>query len=132
MLSRSLIKRMSSEERSQIRDGGIILGALTGALAYWNYRMYVQKDFLRSEGHYKLNQKIKNMTPFKSLYFTWWRMPEEEFNVYHRFRPYYIIGQIDYSKEILIPKTKVVDGIKQKGFDVINPVYCYEGGRFSL
>lgn len=123
---------MSSEERNHLRDGGAILGLLTGAVAYWNYRIWVQKDFLRSEGHYRFNQKINNMTPFKSLYFTWWRMPEQEFNVYHRFTPYYIIGQIDYSKEILIPKTKIVDGQPQEGYDVINPVYCYEGGRFSL
>lgn len=104
MLSRSLIKRMSTEERNHLRDGGAILGLFTGALAYWNYRLWVKKDFLRSEGHYRMNQKITNMTPYKSLYFKWWRMPDQEFNVYHKFRPYYIIGQIDYAKEILIPK----------------------------
>ncbi len=60
-------------------------------------------------------------------------MPEEEFNVYHRFKPYFITGQIDYSKEVLIPKQKVLaDGTKLDGFDIINPVYCYEGGRISF
>lgn len=132
MLSRSLIKRMSTEERNHLRDGGILMGLLTGAVSYYNYRLYVKKDFLRSEGHYRMNSKINNMTPFKQLYFTWWRMPDEEFNVYHRFKPYYIIGQIDYTKEILLPSTKNIGGITQKGYDVINPVYCYEGGRFSM
>lgn len=26
----------------------------------------------------------------------------------------------------------MIDGITYKGFDVINPLYCYEGGRFSF
>ena len=55
-------------------------------------------------------------------------MPEEEYNVYHRFQPYFILGQIDHSKEVLIPKTK--EGVD--GFDVINPLYCYEGGKVSM
>ena len=55
-------------------------------------------------------------------------MPEEEFTVYHRFRPYFIIGQLDYSKEVLIPQKKGnVDG-----FMIINPLYCYEGGKISM
>lgn len=72
------------------------------------------------------------MTPWKQLYFTWWRMPEEEFTVYHRFKPYFIIGQVDYTKEVLIPRVKTVGGVKMHGYDVINPVYCYEGGKFSF
>ena len=59
-------------------------------------------------------------------------MPDEEYNVYHRFKPYFIIGQLDYSKEVLIPSTKIIDGIKMEGYDVINPLYCYEGGRLSF
>lgn len=59
-------------------------------------------------------------------------MPDEEFNVYHRFKPYYILGQIDYTKEILIPKTKYVDGHAVEGYNVINPLYCYEGGKMSF
>lgn len=55
-------------------------------------------------------------------------MPEEEWTVYHRFKPYFLLGQLDQSKEILIPRSK--DG--QAGFDVINPMYCYEGGRLSF
>jgi cytochrome oxidase assembly protein ShyY1 len=62
------------------------------------------------------------------MYWTWWRMPEEEYSVYHRFKPYYILGQLDYSKEILIPKTR--NG--QAGFNVVNPLYCYEGGKVSM
>lgn len=59
-------------------------------------------------------------------------MPEEEYNVYHRFKPYFIVGQVDYTKEVLIPKNKIIGGVTQEGFDVINPVYCYEGGKFSF
>lgn len=55
-------------------------------------------------------------------------MPDEEWTVYHRFRPYYLVGQLDHSKEVLIPREK--DGVA--GFDVINPVYCYEGGKLSM
>lgn len=36
------------------------------------------------------------------------------------------------SKEILIPRQKVVNGMPQDGFDVINPLYCYEGGKLSM
>lgn len=92
MLSKALIKRMSTEDRILIRDGGIYMGIFTGFVGYFNYREYIKKDFLRSEGHYRMNSRVSNMTPWKQLYFTWWRMPEEEYNVYHRFKPYYIVG----------------------------------------
>ena len=59
-------------------------------------------------------------------------MPDEEFNVYHRFKPYFLIGQIDYSKEVLIPSTRNQGGVELKGYDVINPIYCYEGGKLSF
>ena len=97
---------MSSEERNLIRDGAIYTSFFTGLFSYFNYREYIKKEFLRSEGHYRFNSRISNMTPWKQLYFTWWRMPDEEFTVYHRFKPYFIIGQIDYTKEVLIPKSK--------------------------
>lgn len=75
---------------------------------------------------------MTNCTPWKQMYFTWWRMPQEEYDVYHRFKPYFILGQIDYSKEILIPRTRNIDGVKVAGYDVINPIYCYEGGKESF
>lgn len=59
-------------------------------------------------------------------------MPDEEYNVYHRFKPYFIIGQVDYSKEILIPRVRNIGGQKVEGYDVINPLYCYEGGKLSF
>lgn len=65
MLSRSLIKRMSGEERNLLRDGGIFLGMFTGIVSYINYREYIKKDFMRSEGHYRFESRIKNMTPWK-------------------------------------------------------------------
>ena len=95
MLARSLLKKMSAGERSAVREGALLASLGTGAIAYWNYRQHMMKEFFRSEGHYRLVQERQNMTPWKSMYFTWWRMPEEEFNVYHRFRPYFIIGQLD-------------------------------------
>lgn len=92
MLAKSVLRRMTNEERSQVQTGALIMTILTGAVSYFNYREYIKKDFLRSEGHYRFNSKIENVTPWKNMYFTWYRMPEEEFNVYHRFKPYYIIG----------------------------------------
>jgi hypothetical protein len=65
MLSRGVIKRLSSEERSFVRDGGIFLGVLTGAFSYFNYREYIKKDFMRSEGHYRFNSRVSNITPWK-------------------------------------------------------------------
>lgn len=59
-------------------------------------------------------------------------MPEEEWNIHHRFKPYYVLGQIDYSKEILIPRKRVIGGVSKDGFEVLNPLYCYEGGRLSF
>jgi len=59
-------------------------------------------------------------------------MPDQEYDVYHRFKPYFLLGQLDLSKEILIPKQKVIDGVPVDGFDVINPLYCYEGGNTNL
>ena len=90
------------------------------------------KSWRRSEAHYKFHQTVTNCTPWKQMYFTWWRMPEEEWTVIHRFRPYFIIGQLDYSKEVLIPHNKTVNGEEIAGFDVINPFYCYEGGKISM
>ena len=66
------------------------------------------------------------------MFFTWWRMPDEEWTVYHRFKPYFVLGQLDLSKEVLIPREKVVNGQKVAGYDVINPLYCYEGGKISM
>lgn len=53
MLSRSIIKRLTVEERSHIKEGAVFLCLLTGGVAYFNYRQYLKKDFLRSEGHYR-------------------------------------------------------------------------------
>ena len=36
------------------------------------------------------------------------------------------------SKEILIPRDKEINGTMVPGFDVINPMYCYEGGKLSF
>jgi len=103
MLGKTLLKRMNNEERNLVKDGAIMTAILTGGFAYLNYREWIKKDFLRSEGHYRFHSRTQNITPWKQLYFTWWRMPDEEFNVYHRFKPYFMIGQLDLSKEILIP-----------------------------
>ncbi len=132
MYATTLVKRMAREERTLLRDGAIYTCLATGAFSYFQYREYIKKSFRRSEAHYKFNQTVTNCTPWKQMYFSWWRMPEEEWTVYHRFRPYFVIGQLDYSKEVLIPRDKTINGQTVAGFDVINPFYCYEGGKISM
>lgn len=133
MLAKTLFKRMSNDDRNLVKTGALFVTLVTGGLSYFNYREWVKKDFLRSEGHYRFQSRTENITPWKQLYFTWWRMPDEEFNVYHRFKPYYIIGQLDTSKEILIPATRTdALGNTVHGYNVVNPLYCYEGGRLSF
>ena len=132
MLSRAVLKRLSTEDRNLVLQGGLFVAFLTGPIAYWNYRQYIRKDFYRSEGIYRFSTVTTNITPWTSLYYTWWRMPEEEFEAYHKFRPYYMLGQLDHAKEILIPKTRVFNGTKQEGYEVYNPLYCYEAGRISF
>ena len=132
MYASALIKRMAKEEKTLLRDGALYAFMATGAVSYFQYREYMKKSWRRSEAHYKMGQQITNCTPWKQMYFTWWRMPEEEWTVIHRFRPYFILGQLDYSKEILIPANKTINGAEVAGFDVINPFYCYEGGKISM
>lgn len=55
MLTRQIIRRLNQEERTYVRDAGILVGIITGGIAYLNYRQYIKKDFLRSEGHYRFN-----------------------------------------------------------------------------
>lgn len=55
MLARSIIKHLSKEERSYVRDGALFTSLLTGAFGYYHYREYIKKDFLRSHAHYKFN-----------------------------------------------------------------------------
>jgi len=128
MLTKQIIQKMNPKDRSLIRDGASVTFLFMSAISYWNYRERIRKEFMRSGAHYKFNSTIQNITPWKQLYWTWHRMPKEQYDVYHRFKPYYLLGQLDYSKEILIPKKKGnVDG-----YEVINPLYCYEGGRVSF
>jgi hypothetical protein len=56
---------MSSEERNYLREGASVLGLLTGVVSYLNYREYIKKDFMKSEGHYRMSSRIVNMTPWK-------------------------------------------------------------------
>jgi len=118
---------MSKAERLNLNRGAFTFSLITGTVAYFNYRDRLKKDFLRSEGHYRFSHISENVTPWQNMYRTWFRMPEQEFEVYHRFRPYFILGQLDQTKEVLIPH-------KHRGRDgylVINPLYSYEGGRIS-
>lgn len=126
------IRRLRGNSKKLVNLGAFQLGLLTGFVAYWNYRFKIKKEFLVSHGLHKFNGPAKNKTPWESQWLTWFRMPEQEFMVYHRFRPYYVIGQIDYTKEVLIPSTKTIGGRRVDGFDVINPLYCYDGGRLNL
>ena len=55
MLANSLIKRMHTADRKLVKDGAITAFMFTGAIAYWNYRERVRKEFLRSEAHYRFS-----------------------------------------------------------------------------
>lgn len=126
------IRRLRGNNRRLANYGAFHLGLITGFIGYWNYRMKIKKEFLLSHGQYKFSQPITNMTPWNVTYLTWYRMPMQEYLAYHQFRPYFVIGQIDYTKEVLLPKTRYVNGKKMRGYDVINPFYCYDGGKIYL
>jgi hypothetical protein len=128
MLSKNFFRTLPKADRSYARDGAAFMGLLAGSFGYIHYRKFLSKELMISEGHYRFQDLITNITPFCQTYYHWWRMPDEEFNAYYRFRPYYVTGQLDTSKEILIPRVK--DGAD--GFDVLSPLYCYEGGTFSI
>lgn len=55
MLAKSLITKMNAAERVKVRDGAATCALLCGAVAYWNYRERIRKDFLRSEAHYRFS-----------------------------------------------------------------------------
>ena len=57
MLARTLFRRMNNEERNLVKEGAILMTMVTGGIAYLNYREWVKKDFLRSEGHYRFNSR---------------------------------------------------------------------------
>lgn len=99
-----------------------------GFVGYWVYRQHMKREFLRSNAHYRMDQIISNITPWEANWFTWYRMPELEWTAHHRFRPYYVLGQLDVSKEILIPKKKAGN----EGFEVFSPLYCYDGGSVDF
>lgn len=65
MLTRSLIRRMSNEERNNVRQGAFLTSMVTGAFAYFQYREFIKKEFKRSEGHHRFEQNLTNMTPWK-------------------------------------------------------------------
>lgn len=44
--------------------------------------------------------------------------------------PYYVIGQLDTSREVLIPTKKWIDGKQVDGYSILNPLYTHEGGRW--
>lgn len=55
MLTRNLIKRMSTAERSQFHLGCFTGGVVFGTIGYFQYRDYLRKTFQRSEGHHKFD-----------------------------------------------------------------------------
>ncbi len=55
MLARSIINKMPKAEQSLVRQGFVGTGLFTGYIGYWNYREHIKKEFLRSEGHYKMS-----------------------------------------------------------------------------
>jgi hypothetical protein len=75
MLAKSLVQRLNPAEKSKTYLGALYGGTITGLIAYWNYRERVRKEFLRSEGHYRFSHVVENCTPWRQMYFTWFRMP---------------------------------------------------------
>ena len=65
MLAKNLIQKMNVAERDLVRQGSAFTFIITGGIAYWNYRERIRKEFLRSEGHYRLNHAVTNVTPWK-------------------------------------------------------------------
>lgn len=130
-MSSVALRRLRGKTKDAVSYGALSIGLLTGSIAYFNWRLKMEKEFRIGHGLYRLSTKAQNITPWKSQWMTWYRMPDQEFDAYHRFMPYYVIGQLDYSKEVLIPKTKTIDGVTHDGFDVINPLYCYDGGTVN-
>jgi hypothetical protein len=55
MLAKSLIKKMNVADRIKVRDAASLITLVTGGVAYANYRMRIQKEFLRSEAHYRFS-----------------------------------------------------------------------------
>jgi len=55
-------------------------------------------------------------------------MPKEEYDAFYRFRGFYVTGQLDTTKEVLIPRKR--EGLA--GYDVLSPLYCYDGGKWSI
>lgn len=105
MLSRTVLRSLPAAEKNMAAKGAFIAAALTGAVSYVSYRLYIKKEFLRSHAHYRLNQRLQNITPWESIWLTWYRMPKDDFEANIHFVPYYVIGQMDHTKEVLIPKT---------------------------
>ena len=52
-----MLKRLSNEERNFVKEGALTIALLAGGFSYFNYREYIKKDFLRSEGHYRFNSR---------------------------------------------------------------------------
>lgn len=125
------IRRLRGSAKRSVNLGAFGVGSVTGMLAYWHYRFKIKKEFLLGHGLYRLSSAAVNYTPYDQQWLTFYRMPWQEYHAHHLFRPYYVIGQIDYSKEVLIPKEVTLDGKKVSGFDVINPLYCYDAGKFD-
>lgn len=126
------IRRLRGTAKNNVNFGAFSLGLVSGLVGYCNYRIKIKKEFLVGHGLSRLGQMSKNMTPYSAQWLGFYRMPDKEYAMWHLFKPYFVIGQIDYAKEVLIPKTKVVNGVKHHGFDVVNPLYCYDAGKMHL
>jgi hypothetical protein len=89
---RQMVRKRPLQDQANISRGLFFSSCLIGVGAYACYRKYIQEEFLVSHAHYKMSEKMVNATPWKKMYFTWYRMPYQEYNAYHRFRPYYVLG----------------------------------------
>lgn len=63
MLVRDIVRRLSIKEQSLVKEGAVMTTLVTGAFAYYNYRRFIAKEFLRSDAHYRFSWQIHNCTP---------------------------------------------------------------------
>lgn len=125
----TLLRSFSGRERGHIKKAALFSAVASAFSAYYSYRNYRAKDFNRMHANFRLSETPMNGTPVFHMFKTWYRMPWQDYQMYHRFKPYFVQGHIDYEKEILIPRTRWVNGRPVLGCDVYNPFYCFDDGR---
>ena len=120
------LRTYSYKSRLNIQKGAFVVGIISSAFSYFYYRLWRQKTFEHNNGVYRLSLACDNGTPLISMFTSWYRLPLKEYSMTRQFMPYYVMGYIDYEKEVLIPRSVKINGTSYPGFDVVNPFYCMD------